>query len=72
MCTVAQLIARLQELPQDAIVQVKEDYVVGWDTCVDFKSIDIQYGVEVYDFTQNGHEHHPTLGGKVFVHLTGE
>jgi len=66
MCTVGQLIVKLQQLPQDAIVEVLEEYTGLYYTSTEFKPIDLEYGISVLDYTDDDSIN---FHGKIFVHL---
>lgn len=73
MTTVAQLIAKLQTLPQDAEVECNVEKWDGYATYVTTKSVDIEYTcVADYSDTAKYPHLYPHLGGKTVVYLDGE
>lgn len=69
MCTVAQLIAKLQTIDQDAIVEVLQEHSHGYQTSTSFEPVSIEY-IDVLDFTDDTYrETAPHVYGKVFVQL---
>ena len=71
MTTVAQLIAKLQTLPQDAVVEVLEEYSHGYETSTRYGPIDIEH-VYVIDFNDEKYTSDPRyahVAGKKFIQL---
>lgn len=69
MTTVAELIKKLQTLPQDAEVEVLKEYSYGYQTSTSFEPIDIEF-VDVLDYTDEIYAK-SHIYGKIFVHLAG-
>ena len=65
--TVAQLIAKLQTLPQDAEVEVMGEVRRHWDSGTEYRALDLAFGVEVFDFTDR--TAYPNMNGRVIVQL---
>ena len=68
MTTVAELIAKLQTLPQDAEVEVRKEVTSGYYTSAEMAAVDIEYGVDVFDYTGEMWKK-SALFGRVFVHI---
>ena len=51
--TVAQLIAHLQTLPQEAEVQCLSEYDCGWSTSVKWKDLEIENDISLTDLRGN-------------------
>lgn len=69
MTTVAQLIKKLQTLPQDAIVECGKEVHHSYYTSMDYGTVDIDY-IGVLDYSDQ--VKWPTMGGIVYVHLDAE
>jgi len=68
--TVAQLIAALQKLPQEAIVRVGKEYTNRWETRMDHEHVDIEYQ-DVHDFRGEKWKH-CAFYGKILVDLKAQ
>jgi len=66
--TVADLVAALLKLPQDAEVECKREYQGGYYTSTEFAPVDIEYGLTLLDYTAPGDEK-SRLFGRKFVHI---
>jgi hypothetical protein len=72
--TVANLIEALQKLPQDAIVQVKEEIIKGWGITTEFRDLDLSM-IDLCDYTIPPHNdpiRYPLIAGKKIVCLYSE
>lgn len=71
MCTVAQLIAKLQKFPQDAIVEVMGEYTRCHETCTEYRPLDIEHFDScILDYRSEYYtERYPHIAGQVFVQL---
>ena len=71
MCTVAQLIEQLQKYPVDAIVEAKQEYSSGYETCVGYAPVDVEYFEScILDYrSEDNCKKYPSLAGKVFIQL---
>jgi hypothetical protein len=73
MCTVAELIDRLQQMPQDAVVRVKREYIHGYSIMTEHAPVDIGYGVELYDYSSEACvAKYPSMKGAKFVDLDAD
>lgn len=69
MTTVAQLIAKLQTLPQDAEVECGKEKTSGYETYMTFAPVDLE-DFEVVDYTSEEDQvKYPKFAGKVFVKI---
>lgn len=69
--TVANLVEALLKLPQHAIVEVGKEVscMGGYATAIEYHPVDMEYGIEVFDFTDSDPLTHPKTAGKIFVQL---
>ena len=66
--TVADLVAALLKLPQDAEVECLKEESYGYVTTTVYAPIDLEYGIQVFDYTKPGDEvKYPTMFGRKFV-----
>ena len=66
--TVADLIAALLKLPQDAKVKCRREYDCGYAMSTEYAPVDIEYGVVLFDYTDDeSRAKYPTMAGKKFV-----
>ena len=66
--TVADLVAALLKLPQDAEVECLREYQGSYYTSTEFAPVDIEYGITLLDYTKPGDEKYACFGRKI-VHL---
>jgi hypothetical protein len=72
MCTVSELITKLQTLPQDGIVKVKRDVYIGYGHFTEFAPVYIDE-ILVMDFsTPEMLVKRPSMNGKIFVQLSSD
>lgn len=68
--TVADLIAYLQTLPQDAEVSIMAEESSGYETWTHFvDDVDFEYDCELLDFRGDHIPDHYECKGKAFVHI---
>ena len=66
--TVADLVAALLKLPQDAEVECLKEVICGYSTTTEYAPVDLEYGIRVLDYTKPGDEvKYPTVFGRKFV-----
>lgn len=65
--TVAELVAKLLTLPQDAEVQVMGEVYRSWETGTEYGPVDLEFGVTVFDYSDQ--KKYPNMGGRVIVQL---
>ena len=66
--TVADLVAALLKLPQDAEVECTKIIDCGYSSYGEFRPVDIEYGIFLLDFTDPKYEGRAVAGRK-FVHI---
>ena len=69
--TVAQLIEKLKTLPQDAEVEVLKEVISGFSTYTEHAPLDIEYGCEVFDYTDEKYKN-SSLFGRKMLYLVAE
>lgn len=69
--TVADLVAALLKLPQDAEVECKKDVSCGYDNYTEFRAVDIEYGITLFDYTDPKYAGRAVFGRK-FVQIEAE
>lgn len=70
MTTVAEIIKHLKTLPQDAIVEVLQEYSIGYETSTSFRSVDVE-SIDVIDFRDEKYSK-SHLFGKCVVQLSAK
>lgn len=63
--TVAQLIEKLKTLPQDAEVEVLKEVVSGYSVTTEYAPIDLEFGVVVFDYTEEKYKNYGLFGRKM-------
>jgi hypothetical protein len=67
--TIAQLIAKLQTMPQDAEVQVMGEDVRGWDLSTEYRAVDLD-DITKYDYSDfESRMKYPKMAGRVIVEI---
>jgi hypothetical protein len=68
--TVAQLIAHLQSLPQEAIVRVGKEWSTGYDNGMEYENVEIEHQ-DVFDFRDEKYKN-SVVYGKILVNLDAQ
>lgn len=72
MTTIAEMIAWMKTLPQDAEVECGVEVTKGYDTWMAMKPVDIQ-ACDVFDYTsEQDRAKYPAMAGKTLVMIRGE
>lgn len=66
--TVADLVAALLKLPQDAEVECKREYQGAYYTSTEFAPVDVEHGLTLLDYTKPSDEG-KTVFGRKFVQI---
>ena len=71
MTTIAQLIAKLQTLPQDAEVEVLKEGNCGYSVTTGHAPLDLEYGMPVFDYREDRWKN-SALYGRVILFMEAE
>ena len=66
MTTVAELIAKLQTLPQEAEVECGYEETSGYSTCMKYGKVDVEY-MQTFDYSDT--VKYPKMNGKIVVYI---
>lgn len=66
MTTVAELIAKLQTLPQEAEVECGYEKTKGWNVCMEYGEVDVEcmYVIDYSDTIK-----YPKMNGRIIVQI---